>query len=207
MPHRVPGGNFVGRLIGLGNLDKEERERNMRRAHRLYERPYGDIEHRTRGLYNDRRDQISIPQSRSSYLYPYTPNGLPPSWHQRRQQIEADGPHYPGMSGRGASRHHSLPHDVEEWTDEQAETYAVFHKKDLESFRRHHLEGPDRHQFRECGLKAWVRMHRDLLRVLQREWHHRDMENMRGHGAFGRSRSGRRPRGHDFEDEDDYDDY
>lgn len=167
MPYRVPGGNLVGRIIGLGNLEKLERERKLRRAYMMYNRPmHTEMEQRMRRYGNDRRNQLQLPPSRYPYQESFIPHGLTPNMNERRRHFEPWGMRYPRLDREQPVRRLYQP-DVDDWSDERIINYYRDHAEGIVRFQRMKSRHSDDRRLRPHGMKWWVRNYHEYILELQ----------------------------------------
>jgi len=182
MPYRVPGGNLVGRFVGLGNLDKAERER---RAQRMYNhRIHTETDQRLRQCFNDGRDTFRMPPSRYPHHDHFNQEGLTHNMDECRRRFEDSGLHYSGMDRKGQG-HHWLGTDVDDWSQDQVMKYYYDYYEDIHFFMRDRKRVPDGRRLPPHSERYWVRMYREYL---QRLYQHAELTRQEEHQSGGRRR-------------------
>jgi hypothetical protein len=206
MPHRVLFDNILAQICGLGNLDKTDRERKMRQANRLYNRPQHMVtQDHARQFFNHNRAAAGIPPSPYAHHHPFIGDGLDPNLHTRRRRAEELGLYNPGRDPRVPGQRPLGP-DVDDWSSEQIATYHHFHAENIERFKRLQERRPGV-RLSPHSRKNWVRQYHEYIQHLFDQEEARMSLQGRGHGGRRMGPRGMYQRGMGYgEDDDDEDD-
>lgn len=201
MSHRAPGGNLLCRLIGLGDLDRIERERNMRHqilCNRLYNRPHQfETPWRMPQGHNNRWNAPYHPEHAQLIQHGPGPNM---SVHGRNAEVMG---HYQPSTHRGVTGRRSRSPDVDDWTSTEVEDYWGFHAHGIRSFKRNLINYQGLHRDPPHSRRWWVReYHSYIMRLQGIDETGREQQYNAQYRHGGRQQLGG---GHEDDDDDDDD--